>query len=203
MPAQTRMRFAFDIFVIAFFAYTAWEALDFRTLARYLPLTVSVLALILSVLALIIDYRNWKRSGNVMLGEVSETAAMYTGERSDTAVSEEGSAVPAAMDEAQDEAGRDEAGRDEAGQDEADDPRAILRRAGIMVLWTLGYILGIWVVGLMAATAIFLVAFLFLEGRTGWKPPIIGTAIVLGGIAILAEMLNLAWPDYLLQRLWS
>lgn len=190
MPAQTRMRFAFDIFVIAFFAYTAWEALDFRTLARYLPLTVSVLALILSILALIIDYRNWKRSGNVMLGEVSETAAMYSGERSETAVSEEGSAVPAALDEAADE-------------DTADDPKLVLRRAGYMVLWTLGYIVGIWVLGLMAATALFLVAFLFLEGRTGWKPPIIGTAIVLGGIALLAEMLNLAWPDYLLQRLWS
>lgn len=193
MPAQTRMRFAFDIFVIAFFSYTAWEALDFRTLARYLPLTVSVLALILSILALIIDYRNWKRSGNVMLGEVSETAAMYSGVRSETAVSEEGSAVPAAMDEA----------ADDDAEDEAEDPRAILRRAGYMVLWTLGYIVGIWVLGLMAATALFLVAFLFLEGRTGWKPPIIGTALVLGGIALLAEMLNLAWPDYLLQRLWS
>lgn len=195
MPVQTRMRLAFDVFVIAFFAWTGYEALEFRTLAKYLPLTVSAIALALSLVALALDWRNWKGTGTVIMGDVPETAAMYGAEQAEIAldeVEEEGEAARVAA-----------AKRVDADLEEVEDPRAVVRRAGVMVLWILGYVLVIWLVGILAASAAFLLAYLFLEARAGWKVPVIGTVLILAGMSLLKELLNLTWPDYLLQRFWS
>ena len=188
MTAQTRLRFGFNIFVVLFFAFTAYDALDFRTLARYLPLTVSVLGLIMASLALAIDWWNYRSHGAISYGDASETAAMsgYSAEPTETtqpADDSDGAVAPAAAVE------------------DDQHPSKVLQRAGVFALWILGYVALIGIIGLIAATAVFLGVYLYFVARTGWMLPVIGIVVVLGGMYILKEALNLEWPEYLIAEL--
>lgn len=181
MPLQTKMRLAFGVVVILLFTWTAWQASGFAQLALYLPLAMSVLGVVIGVITVATDLINWKRQGVVASADVPETAALHGAEEREIAI-REGEMDP-----------------DAAGG--AEDPRAVAVRSLVMLLWIFGYVLLIWLVGIVAASALFLVAFLRLVARTGWLLPAIGTLVVLSGMWLMSELLNLRWPPYLLEDL--
>lgn len=186
MPLQTKMRFAFQLFLLALFAYTGWQALDFASLARYLPLTVSILAFITMLVGLVTDVWAYRRTGVVAAGEVPETAAMHGAEKAELTLQKKAEAKHGTVEDVAQEA-------------DVDHPLAVARRSLEMFGWILGYVAGIWVLGVMAATAIFLLTYLWFQARAGWKLSVFGTVLVLAGLTVMRIALNLEWPDYLLE----
>lgn len=196
MTLQARMRFMFTVFLLLLFGAAFWMALGFLSLARYLPLAVSGLAFVVLLVSLIIDVVAYRRSGIVAGDDVPGTASMAGAELKELALAEQ--------ERTEGDLDLSEYGL-EALEDERlggiEDPRAILKRSGRVFLWLLGYIIGIAVIGVMAASAIYLVAYLFLEAKTGWRIPVFGTVAILIMMSVMRELLNLEWPPYLLRDL--
>ncbi|MQA17758.1 MAG: hypothetical protein GEV09_27955, partial [Pseudonocardiaceae bacterium] len=159
MPVQTKMRLVFGVMVILLFTWTGWQALGFAQLALYLPLAMSGLGVVVGVITVATDLMNWKRQGLVASADVPETAAMHGAEEREIAIRE--------------------GGIDPSAEDTPEDPHAIALRSLAMMLWILGYVLLIWLVGIVAASAIFLFVFLRLIARASWRVPVIGTLVVL------------------------
>ncbi|MBR3120291.1 MULTISPECIES: hypothetical protein [Oceanobacillus] len=64
--------------------------------------------------------------------------------------------------------------------------------------WILGYLVLIYIGGLMLATAIFLILFLILESRMNFIHTGISIIAVLIGISLLSSALDIYWPTNLL-----
>lgn len=193
MTVQTRMRFAFNIFLILLFAYAFWSALGFLSLARYLPLAVTGLALLVMLFSLLIDILAYRRTGIVAGDDVPVTASMAGAELKEIVLEEQ----KASGDVDLGELGLEELQDERMG--EIEDPMDVLKRAARVIAWIFGYVAAIAVVGVMAASALYLIGYLFIEAKTSWKIPIIGTALILIGLSVMRELLNLEWPPYLLQ----
>ena len=189
MPLQTKMRLTFGVLVLLLFAWAGWQALEFARLARYLPLAMSGLGMLIGLLAIGTDLLNWKRQGLVASVDVPETAALHGAEERELALRR---GAEASEDEIADADA-------EGNGEQPTDPRKIALRSGIMFGWVLGYVLLIWVIGLVAASALFLITYLRFVARSGWLLPLAGTAIILTGMWLLRTLLNLRWPSYLLQ----
>lgn len=189
MPLQARMRFIFSGALILLFAYTAYESWSFQTLARYLPLTVSVLAFVVMVISFTMDVMTYRRTGVVAGDDVAVTASLAGAEVKERVAEQGEEAVPEEV----------AAELDDPRIGEVEPPREILKRAGVVFLWILGYVVAIGIFGLMIASAAYLLGYLFKEARAGWKVPVIGTAVILVMMNIMRELLNLEWPDYLLE----
>jgi hypothetical protein len=183
MPLQTKMRLSFGVFMILLFAWTGWQAWEFARLARYLPLAMSSLGVTIASITVATDLLNWKRQGVAAGADVPESAALHGAEEREIAI-REGELDP-----------------DAEGAPE--DPRAIASRSVMMFGWILAYVAGIWLLGILVGSALFLLAFLFLVARSGWVLPVVGTVVMLLGMVVLSEALNLHWPDYLLQDVWG
>jgi hypothetical protein len=86
---------------------------------------------------------------------------------------------------------------DSVDQAEADDvsPRRVL----VVSLWMLGYVAGIWVVGLPAATIVYLMSSLLLQGKVRLWAAALMTAVLLGWLLVLAELLGLRMPPSLID----
>lgn len=181
MPLQTKMRLTVGVLMVLLFAWTGWQALEFARLASYMPLGMSGLGVVLGVIAVATDVLNWKRQGLVASVDVPETAALHGAEEMELKIRQ----------------GEVEVG----GPDTPTDPRRIALRSGAMFAWILGYVFLIWLVGIVAASAVFLIAYLRFVARSSWRLPLLGTAVILSGMWILRTLLNLRWPDYLLQDL--
>jgi hypothetical protein len=211
MPLQTKMRFGFNLALILLFAYTTYEAWGFQRLARYLPLSISILALLVMLVGLLLDIVAYRRQGFVAGDDVPVTAALAGSEIKEHKLQ----AGKTGGDELADDAtsGITVTAVDEAGEpvDPADvpidtsrmgaiePPRVILLRSAVVLAWILGYIVGIAVIGIVAASAIYLPAYLILQAKTGWKVPVIGTVAILAMMWAMREGLNLEWPDYMLE----
>jgi beta-lactamase regulating signal transducer with metallopeptidase domain len=163
MPGVTRLRFGFDVLIIALFGATAYMSLDFRELAQYMPLYISLLALILAFTNLIVDLVRWRATGTAVGSDTIATAALR-----------------------------------EDDPEEAGEVRATFARVVRYLGWVLGYVLLIWVIGLVPATAVFLVAFLVIEARMRLVLIAIGTVLTLAALMGISELMNLFWPPSLL-----
>jgi hypothetical protein len=73
------------------------------------------------------------------------------------------------------------------------------RRAGRYALWLLGLAVLAYLIGMVAAAGVFLAAFLWIEARAKWPLLIAGPAITMGLLMLLADALNLYWPDALFE----
>lgn len=60
--------------------------------------------------------------------------------------------------------------------------------------WVIGYIAAIWALGMVAASALFLVTFLLIESRVRWGFSILGSAAAATAMLLLVEALNLRVP---------
>jgi hypothetical protein len=209
MPLQTKMRFAFNIALILLFSYTAYESWGFARLARYLPLTVSVVALLVMTFGLVVDIVAYRRRGVVAADDVPLTAALAGSEikehklqagKVDESPPEEGEGTDlnpvddrgAVIDPA-------DVALDTVRLGDIEPPSVILKRAGTVFAWMLGYVVGIAIVGIVVASAVYLVGYLFLQAKANWKVPVFGTILLIVTMLVMAEGLNLEWPDYLLE----
>ncbi len=211
MPLQSRMRFGFNAGMILLFAYTTYEAWGFRSLARYLPFSISLLALVVMVIGLFIDIVAYRRSGVVAADDVPVTAALAGSEIKEHKLSTGKGAMSADGDgrslEPVDSTGTPidpaDVPLDPDRVGEIEGPGEVLKRSGIVFLWILGFLVSIAVVGLTLASAGFLMGYLFLQARTGWKVPVIGTVAILTLMFVMREALNLEWPPYLLEETFA
>ncbi|WP_424475251.1 hypothetical protein [Oceanobacillus kimchii] len=64
--------------------------------------------------------------------------------------------------------------------------------------WVIGYLILIYIGGLMLATAIFLALFLTIESRMSYLQTSISILIVLFGVTLLSYALDIYWPTNLL-----
>lgn len=78
MSLPVKLRLTLDAFIIVFFAVTAYVSLEWQMSARIMPLSVSVMAVLLGVANLIFDVVRWRRVGfafiNVDRGNVEDLA---------------------------------------------------------------------------------------------------------------------------------
>lgn len=190
MPLQSKMRFGFVTFLVLLFTYTTWQSFSFDSLARFLPLSVSVLALITMLFGLYVDVRTYRRTGMVAGADVPTTASLAGAEAKEIALEEDAEGH---------EVDLEAMGLDDERMGEIEPPFEVLKRAGVVFGWMMGYIVGIAIVGLMVATAIYLAGYLRLQAKVGWKLQIIGPIAILIGLTTMRILLNLEWPDYLLE----
>lgn len=196
MPLQSKMRFGFVIFLALLFAYTAWESLSFQRLAQFLPLSVSVIALVVTLIGLYIDIMAYRRTGMVAGDDVPTTSSLSGAEGKELALGLEAEGTRLSK------ADMDGLGLKDLADERVSDiepPMQILKRAGVVFGWMMGYIVGIAIIGLMAATAAYLIGYLRFQARSGWKGQFLGTAAILVGLTVMRIMLNLEWPDYVLE----
>ncbi|WP_010531848.1 tripartite tricarboxylate transporter TctB family protein [Lentibacillus jeotgali] len=73
-----------------------------------------------------------------------------------------------------------------------------IKRVLQYVLWVVGYIALIYVVGLILATILFLLVFLLVESKFRFVTTVFSTVLVIGGLFLISNILNLYWPSGLL-----
>lgn len=82
--------------------------------------------------------------------------------------------------------------------------RTMMRREGSMVLWLIGLVVLIWLIGLLWSIPVFLALFLWLQGREPWRLII---SISLGTWAVVyllfALILKMELYGGLIQGLWG
>jgi len=66
------------------------------------------------------------------------------------------------------------------------------------IAWIIGYLLLIYIGGLMLATAIFLMVFLIFESKMTFLQTSISVVVVLVGVSALSSALNIYWPTNIL-----
>jgi hypothetical protein len=184
MLLQDRIRFAFSVVLLLLFAYTAYEAVSFAPLARYLPFTASLVAIAMMSFSILVDIGTFRREGRVAIADVFATSSM---------------AVAIKQEDAKEDAaeGRGD-GVDESFRGPKTEREAIFGSFYVMS-WIIGYFVGIAIVGLTVATLLYLGLYLAREAKASWKLNVIGNTAVLVGLNILREALNLQWPPYLLK----
>lgn len=74
-------------------------------------------------------------------------------------------------------------------------PRQIL----VVGLWMLGYVAGIWIVGLPAATIIYLMSSLVVQGKVRLWAAALMTAVLLGWLLVLARLIGIRMPPSLID----
>lgn len=71
-------------------------------------------------------------------------------------------------------------------------------RAGRYGLWLFALMALFWLIGAVAAAGIFVFAFLLLESRARWPLLVAGPVIMMGLLMLLADAINLFWPESLI-----
>lgn len=177
------------------FAVMAYTALDFQRLARYMPLFAASACFVLMIVLILVDATKYRKLGFVAADETIGTATLAR------TAQEELNIVDEALEEAT--AGESQVDVQERREDKQAAMRATeklaLRRVWTIWAWILGYVLGIYVIGIMVATAAFLVLYLWNQAKAGWKTIVIGTVTMLAGLQAMIIALNLVLPSYLLQ----
>ena len=82
--------------------------------------------------------------------------------------------------------------------------RDLARREGSLILWLIGLVLLVWLFGLLWSIPVFLVLFLWLQGREPWR---LNIAISLGTWAVVyllfVQILNMELYQGLIQNLFQ
>jgi hypothetical protein len=184
MLLQDRIRFGFSVLLLLLFTYTAYESWGFVPLARYLPFSASVVAIGMMIFSISVDIATFRRTGRVSADDVSSTSSMAVAVEQEDALHAAEEGTGAAVDEAF-----------KGPKTQAD----AIRGSFFVFLWILGYVVGIAVVGLLLATTLYLVLYLWREAKASWRLNIIGNLSILLLLNIMREALNLQWPPYLLR----
>ncbi|QBI20515.1 hypothetical protein ER308_13705 [Egibacter rhizosphaerae] len=227
MPMPTKLRFAFDVFLIVFFAWVAWEAWEFATLARYMPLFIAGMGMALGLAALVTDIQTYRRTGTAVGEDAQETAALgaveqqWNEDEADAREASQAGADGAPAGEVERNPGATSTAdadpmseRDPAEESPEEPPfpviddetrrrmeRAALKRALGYLSVIVGYVALIWITGVFVASAVFLVFFLRVLAKTSWFVPIVGVVVVMAGLLLLENLVNVLWPPYLLEDL--
>lgn len=69
-----------------------------------------------------------------------------------------------------------------------------MRQVGPYIVWILAYFLGIYLVGFVVASGVFVALSLMTMGRMRWYAAIGSTAVLIAGLLVLANALTLQWP---------
>ena len=77
----------------------------------------------------------------------------------------------------------------------------VFARAGRYGLWILGYLLTMFVFGVVVAAAIFVTAFLMIESSVKWRYVWIAPIAILALLFTLENAVNLFWPESLFSIL--
>lgn len=72
------------------------------------------------------------------------------------------------------------------------------RRAGRYGLWLVGLMLLIWVIGMVPAAGVFVLVFLLVEADAKWPLLVAGPIVTVGLLLLLADAINLYWPESLI-----
>lgn len=94
----------------------------------------------------------------------------------------------------------DEAPKTAVAKGGEEDDRAVVHgvlRALYYLGWTLGYVGLIGAIGLVAATLVFVLAFLAIEARAGWLLTALGSAVTVGALLLISDVMDLRWPESL------
>jgi hypothetical protein len=70
----------------------------------------------------------------------------------------------------------------------------VFGRAGKYLLWMIGYLALMFIIGLVAAAAVFVTAFLFFEAKVKLRYLWLAPVAVVGLLLTLANAVNLFWP---------
>ncbi|MCP8616317.1 tripartite tricarboxylate transporter TctB family protein [Salirhabdus salicampi] len=82
-------------------------------------------------------------------------------------------------------------GENASNEEQHEEEGSVLR----YMLWIIGYIGLIYIIGFLTATTLFLAFFLYFESKFSVLKTAISLAIVLSLIHIFANMMNLYWPE--------
>jgi len=86
-----------------------------------------------------------------------------------------------------------------ASQSEGLGEKTVYARLGAEVLWLLGLLAGVWLIGLMPAMGIYMFFYMATAGRTRWTTALlISFALWLGFYILFARLLHVPWPPSLL-----
>jgi hypothetical protein len=67
--------------------------------------------------------------------------------------------------------------------------------------WLLGFVLAVWAIGLSYAIAVYILAYLRVEGRYGWLKCVVYASVTAGLIAVVySQVFRVAWPEGALLR---
>ena len=69
-----------------------------------------------------------------------------------------------------------------------------LRKAAPFLMWLMAYYVGIYLVGLLLASGLFVAAFLAREGRVRPYRAMIGGALMSGFLLLIGNVVGLDWP---------
>lgn len=162
MPALVGLRLGFSALWIAVFAYAITESFAFPSISGMYPRVAASIGLLLALASFVLDLVKWRRGGDVVGGDASNsaTAALAAG--------------------------------DEHG----------VRRAFLRALryagWLVALMLLFWLVGAVAGAGIFVFLFLLVESKSHWLVLVGGPIITMGLLMLLADAINLFWPESLL-----
>ena len=195
MSFQTKLRFGFNIMLLVAFATMAYNALEFQRLARYMPLFAASACFVLMIVLIIVDLVKYRKLGFVAADETIGTATLARTATEELEITDEALEEAATGESSVDVQERKEAKEAELRARE----KAAMRRVWTIWAWILGYVAGIYLVGLMVATPAFLISYLWLQAKASWKTIIIGTVVMMVGLRVMIMALNLVLPDYLAQ----
>ncbi|TDE07460.1 hypothetical protein [Jiangella asiatica] len=84
-----------------------------------------------------------------------------------------------------------------AAEDEHGVRRAFLRAARY-ALWLVALMASFWLVGVVAGAGLFVLAFLLVESKAHWILLVAGPLATMGLLMLLANSMNLFWPESLI-----
>lgn len=92
--------------------------------------------------------------------------------------------------------------RGKAPPDAADSPGLVKQLPAALpyLLWIGGYYLAIAMFGFIIASALFVFAFVTIVGKLRWPYAMVGTALLLAGMLLMGDVMNLYWPQGLLGQ---
>lgn len=74
--------------------------------------------------------------------------------------------------------------------------RLVVQRGLIFLAWLLGLFAAIWVIGFKAALPLFMVLYLVIEARAGWRLSLVMTVlVVIVQLVLFDQLLQIAWPE--------
>jgi hypothetical protein len=161
-----------DVVFVAIFGYASYVALDYPSLARTFPLCIGLLATLLSLVNLAIDL-NRKFSGAAAVRPPSQKSHL---EETIEAEMEDLEALGELEEKVEKTTTR---------------PLDIARAWG----WIFGFALATWLVGLVAATALFILTVLKIEARKSYLVAVIGAALATAGVIAFSKFLDVPLPE--------
>jgi TctA family transporter len=79
------------------------------------------------------------------------------------------------------------------------DAATVYRRFGFELLWLVGFLIGVWLIGLMPTMGAFMFLYMATAGRTPWPTALVITvALWLGFYVLFGKLLHVPWPPSLI-----